>query len=87
MKRKFVNQEHSIIFTLPFMVLVYSLLLPMPVYNVVTGDQTNWPRTGIFAAAGVTDCDYCAIILPLYPKRKGQRLQTKTMPSVISEKS
>lgn len=57
---------------LPFMVPGVSAASADAVYNVMTGDQTNWPMIiGISVAAGVAAIAIIvAITLQLYPKRK-----------------
>ena len=75
MKKKICKPCYAIsalFFALPFMVPGVSAASADAVYNVMTGDQTNWPMImGISVAAGVAAIAIIvAIILTIVSKAK-----------------
>ena len=67
MKKKICKPCYAIsalFFALPFMISDVSAASADTVYNVITGDQTNWPMIiGISIAAGIAAIAIIAVVI------------------------
>lgn len=94
MKKKICKPCYAIsalFFALPFMVPGVSAASADAVYNVMTGDQTNWPMIiGISVAAVLLQLRLLwRLSLPLYPKRKRTKVTNQNTNAIqhMMEKS